>query len=323
MLNDATHTRYASCPHAAGPFPYMSGGMVCMSSRLTSRLASDEHFRNFNAVAHSRNTAGTRCTSPRACAAQPAASHMWHHEDAGVGYNVFRATIAANASTLIVAAPGHFDHPGVIEHHAVGKDGQPKPLDATAEYWSGRALFVHNVKKPEDFATATARWNLTRAAPPLDLRCHAADTLPPGGNPHHGNWGWARVPCPPPARGAGAAEAAALWFPGGRRLSRTASTVAAATVAAATVAAAEAEMRGAVVAVAKVTVPVAAAAAAGDFCDVEPRRHFSFCRFPWEVPPARKANPAEATGLVRRRKGKGGVVVEQSVIFEQSANFED
>jgi hypothetical protein len=248
---------------------------------------------------------------------------MWHHEDAGVGYNVFRATIAANASTLIVAAPGHFDHPGVIEHHAAGKDGQPKPLDATAEYWSGRALFVHNVKKPEDFATATARWNLTRAAPPLDLRCHAADTLPPGGNPHHGNWGWARVPCPPPARGAGAAEAAALWFPGGRRLSRTASTVAAATVAAATVAAAEAEMRGAVVAVAKVTVPVAAAAAAGDFCDVEPRRHFSFCRFPWEVPPARKANPAEATGLVRRRKGKGGVVVEQSVIFEQSANFED
>ena len=51
VLNDATHTRYASCPHAAGPFPYMSGGMVCMSSRLTSRLASDEHFRNFNAVA--------------------------------------------------------------------------------------------------------------------------------------------------------------------------------------------------------------------------------------------------------------------------------
>ena len=106
MLNDATHTRYASCPHAAGPFPYMSGGMVCMSRRLTSRLASDEHFRNFNAVAHRRNTAGTRCASPRACAAQPAASHMWHHEDAGIGYNVFRATIAANASTLIVAAPG-------------------------------------------------------------------------------------------------------------------------------------------------------------------------------------------------------------------------
>ena len=87
MLNDATHTRYASCPHAAGPFPYMSGGMVCMSRRLTSRLASDEHFRNFNAVAHRRNTAGTRCASPRACAAQPAASHMWHHEDAGIGYN--------------------------------------------------------------------------------------------------------------------------------------------------------------------------------------------------------------------------------------------
>ena len=61
----------------------------------------------------------------------------------------------------------------------------------------------------------------------------------------------------------------------------------------------------------------------GNFCAVEPQRHFAFCRFPWEVPqPARKEQPAEATGLVRRRR-KGGAVVEQSVIFEQSANFED
>jgi hypothetical protein len=61
----------------------------------------------------------------------------------------------------------------------------------------------------------------------------------------------------------------------------------------------------------------------GDFCAVEPRRHFAFCRFPWEVPPARKDQPAEATGLVRSRRRKGGAVVEQSVILEQSVNFED
>ena len=82
-------TRYPPCPHAAGPYPYMSGGMVCMSRRLALQMAQDEHFRNFNAVAHARNTAGTPCRKPLHCAAQPSASHMWHHEDAGIGCNVF------------------------------------------------------------------------------------------------------------------------------------------------------------------------------------------------------------------------------------------
>eukprot|EP00964_Phaeocystis_antarctica_P065420 scaffold39482_cov63-Phaeocystis_antarctica.AAC.2 len=75
-----------------------------MSRRLALQMAQDEHFRNFNAVAHARNTAGTACRKPLQCAAQPAASHMWHHEDAGIGYNVFRAAIAANTSTLVRVA---------------------------------------------------------------------------------------------------------------------------------------------------------------------------------------------------------------------------
>ena len=66
-------TRYPPCPHAAGPYPYMSGGMVCMSRRLALQMAQDEHFRNFNAVAHARNTAGTPCRKPLHCAAQPSA----------------------------------------------------------------------------------------------------------------------------------------------------------------------------------------------------------------------------------------------------------
>ena len=53
------------------------------------QMAQDEHFRNFNAVAHARNTAGTPCRKPLHCAAQPSASHMWHHEDAGIGCDVF------------------------------------------------------------------------------------------------------------------------------------------------------------------------------------------------------------------------------------------
>eukprot|EP00908_Phaeocystis_cordata_P013581 Transcript_24647.p4 GENE.Transcript_24647~~Transcript_24647.p4 ORF type:complete len:123 (+),score=13.73 Transcript_24647:798-1166(+) len=82
----------------------MSGDMVCMSRPLASRLAADLHFGRFVEVARRRNARGEPCRSPQACAAQPAASHMWHHEDAGIGYNVFRATVAANASTLLVPA---------------------------------------------------------------------------------------------------------------------------------------------------------------------------------------------------------------------------
>ena len=33
--------RYPHCPHAAGPYPYMSGGMVCMSRRLAQLMGSD------------------------------------------------------------------------------------------------------------------------------------------------------------------------------------------------------------------------------------------------------------------------------------------
>ena len=65
----------------------------------------------------------------------------------------------------------------MIEHHATGKDGQPKPLDATAEYWSGRALFVHNVKRPEDFVAATRRKNLSRLT--LTLNPHPNPNVTP------------------------------------------------------------------------------------------------------------------------------------------------
>ena len=74
--------------------------------------------------------------------------------------------------------PGHYDHPGLIEEHQAGQ-----PLGATAEYWSGRALFVHNVKQPKDFDAVRRRWNLSRTPAPLALRCHASDALPAGTRP--------------------------------------------------------------------------------------------------------------------------------------------
>ena len=216
-----------------------------MSRRLALQMAQDEHFRNFNAVAHARNTAGTACRKPLKCAAQPSASHMWHHEDAGIGYNVFRAAIAANTSTLVMALPAHYNDPAIIE--------RSEPLNENDEYWSSRSLFVHGIKIPKQFEQAKQRWNLSRADAALDVRCHTADDLPRGVNAHYGRWHWARVPCPP---GQGTAV--------------------------------------------------------GDFCPVAPRDHFSFCSFPWVIPPeisaAARARAGKGPALDtprRRRRGKG------------------
>ena len=52
--------RYPPCPHAAGPYPYMSGGMVCMSSALQRIVAADTAFGDFLTVAKAR-------AIPRAC----------------------------------------------------------------------------------------------------------------------------------------------------------------------------------------------------------------------------------------------------------------
>ena len=46
------------------------------------------------------------CRRPLECAAQPADVHMWHHEDAGIGYNVFRAAVAHNFTLNYMAVPG-------------------------------------------------------------------------------------------------------------------------------------------------------------------------------------------------------------------------
>ena len=110
-LHNPSGAQYPPCPHAVGPYPYMSGGMVCMSRALALLVAADAAFGDFLAVAKARNDHGVRCKKARLCANQPAAMHMWHHEDAGIGFNVFRAIVSANASASIVPVPGHFDEP--------------------------------------------------------------------------------------------------------------------------------------------------------------------------------------------------------------------
>jgi hypothetical protein len=154
--------RYPPCPHAAGPYPYMSGGMVCMSQALVRTLAADAAFRDFYNTARLRNSAGVACRSPYACAAQPVASHMWHHEDAGVGFNVFRAVVAANSSAAIVPVPGHFNDAGIIERTQSAQD----------RYWSSRSVFVHGIKGPSQYTAVHSKWHLHRKDAPLGLRCY-------------------------------------------------------------------------------------------------------------------------------------------------------
>ena len=99
-----TGGRGPPCVNAAGPYPYMSGGMVCMSRPLALVLAHDAAFADFYAAARGRNSVGVPCRSPVACSTQPEEVKMWHHEDAGIGFNVFRAAALANSSIACVAA---------------------------------------------------------------------------------------------------------------------------------------------------------------------------------------------------------------------------
>ena len=180
------------CPLAAGPFPYMAGAMVCMSRPLARLLAADGAFGRFVAAARARNDRGVRCRSPAACAAAPAATKMWHHEDAGIGFNVFRAAVAANASIAVAAVPGHNNDVGPF----VKPVKCPSPWSrcaAEAAYWSDRAVFTHQVKSAKAYADVAKRWNTTRPLPNVSLACASCSDAKRG--PKYGAWTEARLPC--------------------------------------------------------------------------------------------------------------------------------
>ncbi len=181
--------RYPACPHSAGPFPYMSGGMACMSRGLAATMGASPHFKRFFSVAQERNTHGIKCTKPKECASQPAETHMWHHEDAGIGYNVFRAAFGLEKNTSIVYVPvtGHYNDPGIIE--------RSDPLTAQDEYWSTRSLFVHGVKFARQYLIAKRNWHISWPTANVQLECHSCHERPAGVNKHYGHWEAARIPC--------------------------------------------------------------------------------------------------------------------------------
>ena len=165
-----------------------------MSRAMALQVAADEGFRSFYRVAQQRNTAGTPCKHFSKCASQPPDEHMWHHEDAGVGFNVFRAAVAANASATFVPVPAHYNDPGVIERSTSAQD----------EYWSTRSLFVHGIKTHRQYNLAASKWALGRPTAALEMRCKPCSEK--GTNLHYGKWTYARLPCPLPAAEAAAAD---------------------------------------------------------------------------------------------------------------------
>ena len=152
-----------------------------MSSKMISILAGDAAFTDFFATAKERNTAGVPCRSPHVCAAQPPEVHMWHHEDAGIGFNVFRAVVAANATMSLVPVPGHYNDNGIIE----------RTLSAQDQYWSTRSIFVHGIKGPAQFESVVKKWSIKRADAYMGLRCFSCASG--GTNGHNGDWQWARL----------------------------------------------------------------------------------------------------------------------------------
>jgi len=170
----------------------MSGGMVCMSAALQQIVAHDTAFADFVTVAKARNDYGSRCKIPQLCASQPSNVHMWHHEDAGIGFNVFRAAVAANASIAVAAVPGHNNDVGPF----VKPVKCPSPWSrcaAEAAYWSDRAVFTHQVKSAKAYADVAKRWNTTRPLPNVSLACAACSDAKRG--PKYGAWTEARLPC--------------------------------------------------------------------------------------------------------------------------------
>lgn len=151
------------CPNASGPLPYTAGAFYCMSEPARRLLRDDAEFAAFTKEARTRNVDPQRtpCYKSAACANAPAAKRMWHHEDAGVGANLFRAVVRANATLHVVATPGHFNDPFAIEMST-------KPSDT---FWSARSVWVHGVKRASLYSEVVHRWNISRTLDLPSLTC--------------------------------------------------------------------------------------------------------------------------------------------------------
>lgn len=162
-----------NCATAEGPFPQGTGLLTCLSRPLALKLADDDEFSHFTRVAYSRNTFGTPCGSVTECAQQPNATHMWHHEDAGISYNVWRMAVRKRLPVHIVHFPDRgwlfpwLAKLGLLKHRTllVHKFGA-HDFEKLVEAWKPN---VPPVASQVDCSQACDHWGWTRARVDCDV----------------------------------------------------------------------------------------------------------------------------------------------------------
>jgi len=135
------------CKDCVGPLPYAYGGLECLGSTLMDSFAKDTHFESFVQEAVRRDGLGNFCDKTN-CATMPWDTHMWHHEDLGIQYNLFRSILRKNLTGVKVVDIVNFFWNG-------------------GEQWSSRistlknnpVVVVHGVKHVEQFNHYIPGWN--------------------------------------------------------------------------------------------------------------------------------------------------------------------
>ena len=183
------------CGDAEGPFPQGTGTLTCMSAPLARALADSAEFSEFLMVARARNDRGEPCATADECAGgfgdradgTPRHGwdrHMWHHEDAGISYQMWRAATRLGLHAALV----HLPERGWIQpwFHKESFATEPKATETSA-----RTIVMHKVTA-ENYAEVAAAWRVGARAPPLKVDCSQQCR----------QWGWqyARKLCvdPPP-----------------------------------------------------------------------------------------------------------------------------
>ena len=166
------------CGLAEGPFPQGTGQLTCLSRPLALALAHSVEFDAFQRIAMVRNDFGVPCKTADECALHPFGQHMWHHEDAGISYNVWRASSALNLSVSLVHMP---------ERGWIWPWFSPKIAEARQ---SARAILMHKVT-PQLLPEVLASWKVELPAPD-DLMVDCSQSC--------ATWGWKymRRQCAPP-----------------------------------------------------------------------------------------------------------------------------
>ena len=163
------------CDLAEGPFPQGTGQLTCMSRSLALELATSKPFEQFLRVAMSRNDYGSKCATANECAAHPPGLHMWHHEDAGISYNAWKAAVAKNLTVSVVHMP---------EKGWIWPWFNPKIADAEL---SSRAILMHKVT-PALLQQVLSTWKVDQRAP-SDVFADCSQSCSQWG------WQWARSQC--------------------------------------------------------------------------------------------------------------------------------